>query len=187
MVYYEPVKLVINLAGVVEVIINVVVYYYRVSESIVIDQDLLFTLKFWSLLYYFLRMKRKLSTTFYLLTDSHTKRQNSMIEVYLRAFLNWEQNNWVKLLPMTEFAYNNVKNANTGHTPIKLNYGYHPRVFFKEDVDPHSKSCFANKLAEKLRKLMEVCYQILLYVQELQKKAHNKGVKSYSYAPGEMV
>ncbi len=35
--------------------------------------------------------------------------------------------------------------------------------------------------------LMEVCCQNLLHVQELQKKAHDKGVKSRSYAPGENV
>ncbi len=34
---------------------------------------------------------------------------------------------------------------------------------------------------------MEVCCQNLLHAQELQKRAHDKGVKSRSYAPGEKV
>ncbi len=109
------------------------------------------------------------------------------MEAYLRVFVNWEQDDWAKLLPMVEFAYNNAKNASTGHTPFKLNSGYHPRVFFEEDVDPRSRSRSANKLAEELRELMEVCCQNLLHAQELQKKAHDKGVKSQSYAPGEKV
>ena len=62
-----------------------------------------------------------------------------------------------------------------------------PQRFFEEDVDSHLKSCFANELAEKLRELMEVCCQNFSYAQELQKKAHNKGVKSRSYAPGKKV
>ncbi len=86
---------------------------------------------------------------------------------------------------MVDFAYNNAKNASTGHTPLKLNYGYHHRVFFEEDVDPHSRSRSANELAEELRELTEVCCQNLLYAQELQKRAHDKGVKSRSYALGE--
>ncbi len=49
---------------------------------------------------------------------------------------------------MAEFAYNNAKNASTGHTSFELNCGYHPKVSFEEDVDPHSKSCSANKLAK---------------------------------------
>ncbi len=88
---------------------------------------------------------------------------------------------------MAEFAYNNAKNASTGHIPFELNYGYHPKVSFEEDVDPHTRSRSINKLAEELRELMEVCCQNLLHVQELQKKAHNKGVKSRSYAPGKKV
>ena len=50
------------------------------------------------------------------------------MEAYLRAFVNFEQNDWVRLLPMAEFAYNNAKNASTDHTPFELNYGYHPRM-----------------------------------------------------------
>ena len=68
---------------------------------------------------------------------------------------------------MAEFAYNNAKNASNGHTLFKLNCGYHPKISFKEDVDPRLRSRFANKLAEELRKLMKVCCQNLLHAQEL--------------------
>ncbi len=63
---------------------------------------------------------------------------------------------------MTEFIYNNAKNTNTSHTLFKFNCGYHPRVFFEEDVDLGLRSCSAN-LAEELRKLMEVSYQNLFH------------------------
>ena len=79
---------------------------------------------------------------------------------------------------MAEFTYDNAKNAGIGHTLFKLNCDYLTRVFFEEDVDPRSKSRSANKLAKELRELMEVCYQNLLHAQELQKRVHNKGVKS---------
>ncbi len=64
---------------------------------------------------------------------------------------------------MVELAYNNAKNASTGHTPFELNYGYHPRVFFEKDIDPCLRSRSANELAEELRELMEVYYQNLLH------------------------
>ena len=88
---------------------------------------------------------------------------------------------------MAEFVYNNAKNASTGHTQFELNCGYHPRVSFEEDVDPHLRSRYANKLAEKLRELIEDCYQNLFHVQELQKKAHDKRVRSRSYASSKKV
>ncbi len=46
MVYYEPVKVTIDIPGLTEVIINVVVCHHGVLESIVIDQSLLFISKF---------------------------------------------------------------------------------------------------------------------------------------------
>ncbi len=86
-----------------------------------------------------------------------------MMEAYLRGFVNWEQDDWARLLPMAEFTYNNAKNASTGHTLFTLNCGYHPRVSFEKDVDPRSRSRSANKLAKRLRELMEVCCQNLLH------------------------
>ncbi len=65
---------------------------------------------------------------------------------------------------MAEFAYNNAKNASIGHTTFEFNCVYHPRVSFEEDVDPHSRSRFANELAKKLRELIEVCCQNFLHV-----------------------
>ena len=79
------------------------------------------------------------------------------MEAYLRAFVNFEQNNWAQLLLMAEFAYNNAKNASTGYTPFELNCGYYPCVFYKEDLDPHSKLKTAEELSSKLRNLIAVC------------------------------
>ena len=64
---------------------------------------------------------------------------------------------------MAEFVYNNAKNASIGHTLFELNYGYHLKVFFKEDIYPCLKSCSANKLVEELKKLMKVYYSNLVH------------------------
>ena len=85
---------------------------------------------------------------------------------------------------MAKFAYNNTKNASTGHTPFEVNSGYHPRMSYKEDIDSHSKSKSADKLLAELRELMIVCWKNLYHAQKLQKRAYDKGVKPRSYAPG---
>ncbi len=167
MVHYESVKVTINAAGLAEVIIDMVMRHHWVLKSIVTDRGLLFISIFWFSLCYFLRIKKRLSTVFHPKTDSQIERQNSKMEAYLRAFINLEQDNWGRLFPIAEFAYNKAKITSTGHTPFKLNNDYHLRVSFKEDVDPHSTYRFANKLAEELRKLIEVCCQNLFHTQEL--------------------
>ena len=74
MVHYEPVKVIIDVPGLAKVIIDIFVHHHKVLKSIVIDQGLLFTSKFWFLLCYFLGIKRKLSTAFYPQTDGQTER-----------------------------------------------------------------------------------------------------------------
>ena len=58
---------------------------------------------------------------------------------------------------MMEFAYNNAKNASTGHTSFELNCGYHFRVSYKENLDPRLKSKTAEELSSELQNLMAVC------------------------------
>ena len=140
MVYYEPVKVTIDASNFAEVIINVVVRHHGLPDSIVSDRGSIFTSKFWSSLFYFLGIKQRLSTAFHSQTDGQTERQNNTIEAYLWAFFHYEQNNWASLLPMTEFTYNNAKKASAGYTSFELNCGFYPRVSYKEDVDPRSRS-----------------------------------------------
>ncbi len=88
---------------------------------------------------------------------------------------------------MAEFAYNNAKNASTGHISFELNCGFHLWASYKEDVDPCSQSRAANELATELMDLMTVCRDNLQHAQELQKWYHKKHAKPRSYAPGEKV
>ena len=167
MVHYEPVQITITAPALAKVILNVVVRHYGLRDSIVSDRGSVFTSKFWSSLCYFLSIKQKLSTAFYPQTDSQTERQNSTREAYLRAFVNYEQNNWARLLPMAEFPYNNAKHARTEYTPFKLNSEYHPRVSYKEAVEPRSRSKAVDELTEELRNLMAACRENLQHAQKL--------------------
>ena len=82
--------------------------------------------------------------------DSKIEWQNSTMEVYLQAFVNFDQNDWARLLLMVEFAYNNAKNASINHTPFELNCRYHPRVFYKKDLNSRSKLRTMEELSFKL-------------------------------------
>ena len=92
MVHYKPEKITIALLGLAKVIIDVVVWHHSLPNSIVTDRDSLFTSKFWSLLCFFLSIKRLLFNAFHLQTNGQSKRQNSTMETYLRAFVNFNQN-----------------------------------------------------------------------------------------------
>ena len=57
---------------------------------------------------------------------------------------------------MAKFAYNNAKNASTGHISFELNCDFYPRVFYKEDLNARSRSKTADQLAIELQTLIFV-------------------------------
>src|SRR6266436_9885042 len=60
--------------------------------------------------------------------DGQTEWINQVLEQYLCTYTNYQQDNWALLLPLVEFAYNNVASATTGVSPFFMNKGYHPRL-----------------------------------------------------------
>ena len=61
---------------------------------------------FWQQLCSRLGIDRRMSTAFHLQTDGQTERMNASMEQYLRVFVNHQQDDWVKWLPLAEFAAN---------------------------------------------------------------------------------
>ena len=108
------------------------------------------------------------------------------MEAYLLAFINYEQNDWAKLLPMAEFTYNNVKN-NTSYTFFELNYDFHPRVSYKKDVDSRSRLKTSDQLATKLQTLISMWRQNLQHAQELWKRCYDKYANPKSCTPEDKV
>ena len=187
MVHYKLVKFTIHTPDLAKVIINVIVRHHCLLDSIFCDRGWVFTSKFWLSLFYFLRIKKKLSTAFYTQTDGQTEMKNSTIEAHLRAFVNYEHYDRARLLPMAKFSYNNAKKTIISHKPFELNRGFHPQASYEEDVDLLSKWKAADELATKLMELTTVCRENLQYTQKLQKRYHNKHAKPRRYAPGEKV
>ncbi len=89
-VYFELVKVTIDTPGLAKVVLNIVVQYHGLPDSIMSDWGSVFTLKFWSSLYYFLEIKQRLSIAFHAQTNGQTERQNSMMKAYLWAFVNFK-------------------------------------------------------------------------------------------------
>ena len=45
--------------------------------------------------------------------------------MFLKHYVNYQQNNWVEWLAAAEFQYNNKRHAAMGRTLFKLNFGRH--------------------------------------------------------------
>ena len=60
--------------------------------------------------------------------DGQIDWSNQTLKQYLRIYCNYQQDNWVDLLPLAKFAYNNAPSATTGVLPFFTNKGYHPNI-----------------------------------------------------------
>jgi len=110
------------------------------TDNIVSDRGKEFTIRFWNRVCSQLSINHRLSTACHLETDGQTERQIQTMEQYLRAVCNYEQDNWVELLLLAEFAYNNSIHHSTCMTPFWANYHYHP-----------STQCKPQKVTSNLR------------------------------------
>ena len=71
------------------------------------------------------------SIAFHPQTDRQTERSNSALEQYLRLYVSFQQDDWVKLLPLAEFAYNNSKRLAIGMSPFMVLEGWEQRFMLE--------------------------------------------------------
>jgi hypothetical protein len=58
--------------------------------------------------------------------DELTEPTSQTLESYLRAYVSYNQDDWVDCLPVTEFAFNNSENSSTKQTPFYAMTSFHP-------------------------------------------------------------
>jgi hypothetical protein len=108
-----------------ELILKYILRYHGLPENIVSDRDPKFTAKFWQSLNKALGINLLMSTSSHSQTDGQSEAAVKIIQKLLRPFVLQGQD-WEKLLPSLEFAYNDTQQSSTGQTPFYLNYGFHP-------------------------------------------------------------
>ena len=129
MARYIPVQKTIDASELARILVRkLVLRGTGLPQSIVSDRGSVFTAKYWSALCFYTKVRRRLSTAYHPQTDGQTERQNQTLEQYLRAYINYQQDDWVEWLRMAEFAYNNSIHASTGVTPFFAMHGFHPRM-----------------------------------------------------------
>lgn len=127
MAHFAPTSDDIDAEGTVQLFLERVFSAHGLPEDVVSDRGITFTSKFTQSIFKALHIEQNLSTAFHPRTDGQTERVNSVLEQYLRCYIDYQQSNWSTLLPIAEFAYNNTIHASTKTTPFFANFGYHPK------------------------------------------------------------
>jgi len=151
-------------AGLAVIFAREVWKHHGLPTDIVSDRDSRFTSETWKEFLQLLGIRPRMSTAFHPQTDGQTERLNQTIEAYLRAFVGNEQDDWVCLLPMAKFAYNNSTTTGNGMSPFYANYGFHPVAMDPASTEPlnpasqvyaHWMRMVHDKAREKLEEAQE--------------------------------
>lgn len=161
---------------------------WGVPKGMISDRGPTFTSAFWGEMCYQLQMKRKLSSAFHPQTDGQTERQNQTLEHYLRCFCSEQGEEWLDILPVAEFAYNNTVHSSTGQTPFFVVQGLHPRMpHTPEDERSGEEVPAVAERMQRIRDSREALEERIQKAQEYQQRYYNKKHLAIELKKGDMV
>ncbi|CCO31297.1 hypothetical protein RSOLAG1IB_12227 [Rhizoctonia solani AG-1 IB] len=135
-----------------EIFLNRVWKQYGLPEKTVSDRGTVFNNKFLRALYKQLGIDLHFSLAYHPQSDGQTEHVNPTIKHFLWAYASVNQTDWVKWLPMMEFAYNNAMHSATGRSPFMALYGWQPALT-PSNVAANVPE--ANNLADAIQKQWE--------------------------------
>ena len=97
--------------------------YHGLPLSIISDRGPQFVSDFWKAFCELLSIETYLTTACHPHIDGQSERMNAIMEQYLRVYVNYQQDNWVLLLPTCKFAGNNHFSESRRTSPFLANYG----------------------------------------------------------------
>jgi hypothetical protein len=107
---------------------------HGVPSHITSDRGSEFVSRFWRSLSAALGVELHYTSGYHPAANGGVERLNQTLETYLRMYSNYRQDNWSRMLPLAEFAYNNTPQESTGVTPFFANKGYHPAFTVQNNI-----------------------------------------------------
>ena len=155
---------------------------HGLPDILVSDRGSQFTSDVWEALCKRLRIDTRMSTGYHPQTDGQTERFNAVMEHYLRAYVNYMQDDWAQWLPGAEFSSNNTESSSTLASPFMANSGQHPRVGF-EPAEPlpqdlssqaRAKLIAADDFADRMEEMNEHLRDEMLIAQAIFEASANR-------------
>ena len=162
---------------------------HGLPKTIISDRGPQFVSAFWTKLCQRLKIDKRLSTAFHPQTDGQTERVNSVLEQYLRCYVDYLQDDWNDWLPIAEFASNNHASETTGISPFYANYGYDPNITMDIITPPAGQPDIDAKAhVNILNSIFEHCRAEMLRAQQRHIEQADKHRKpAPSFKEGDLV
>jgi len=112
----------------------------------------------WKRVCQLLKIVQRVFTAYHPKTDRATERMNQNVELYIRMFSNYSQNNWASLLLMAELVINNHDFVSTKVSFFFLSHEYHmkPLQLLEKLKSVQSAKSSVQKADQIIQKMKEV-------------------------------
>ena len=167
---------------------------HGLPDTIVSDRGRQFVSAFHDELCSQLKIDPRFSTGYHPETDGQTENANAAMEQVLRAYTNYQQDDWVQWLPVAQFEANNTVSESTGVSPMMACHGQNPRMGFKPPTNKTRPAYQAlqarevNTIIDKMRDITEFIREEMTWAQALQQEyANRKRLPAPAYEAGDEV
>ena len=160
---------------VADVLLEDVWKHHGLRTEIISDMDAKFAGEFWESLCKKLGIKRKMSRAYHPQTDGQMENVNQGLGDYLRIFVHYDQNDWYHLIPLAEFAYNNLATSPHRMTPFFANYGYHPQTEWLNESEAQNPG--ANMYGHWMKTIHQEARESLEKTREAMGRYYNQHAK----------
>jgi len=117
-----------------------IVCHVGLPIQIISNRDSRWRNDFWKEVCQYMGSRRALTTAYHPQADGQTEILNQTLEIALRAYINFDRNNWSSLLSKIAFAYNNTPHTATGYAPAQLLYGFKPNEPISYIAEPNDQN-----------------------------------------------
>src|SRR5882724_6464633 len=111
------------------------------------------------------------STAYHPQTDGQTERVNQELEVYLRFYINYQQDDWSQWLDQAEFVQNSNFHEAVQNMPLNLMHGFTP--WTGREGGHLGKSPGANEWKIKLENTRENAQEALEKARDAMKRGYD--------------
>jgi len=185
--HFVPTFITVSAAGAARLFVQHVWKHHGLPRRVISDRGPQFVAEFTRELYRLLGIKVAATTAYHPQGDGQTERVNQELEQYLRLFISQRQDDWVDLLPLAEFQYNNHVHSATQHPPFLLETGRLPRMGFEPDQRP-SKVESVNEFTERMRSSLDEAKAALAKSKDDMARYYNqRRLPAPDFQPGDKV
>ena len=164
--HFIPCNGTVDAAETAQLLRNHVIKLHGYPQCIISDRGSVFTSTIWTELFKSLKARQNLSSSYHPQTDGMSEKQNDIIECCIRAFTNYQQDDWDQYLPDFELAINASKNGSSGLSPQELDTGLEP---FLPLAITYEKSSIKS-VNDLLDKMLAVQTKAKLWLSNAQEK-----------------